>query len=65
MGLAYGQLSLVERRRVFRMVDARLPVAEIACLLGRHRSTIYREIRRNRVASRLLAAAGKKNGQGF
>lgn len=49
MGLAYRQLSLDERRLVFRMVDARRPLAEIARTLGRHRSTIHREIRRNSV----------------
>jgi IS30 family transposase len=49
MGLAYRQLGLDERRRIFRMVDARRSVAEIAAALGRHRSTVYREIRRNRV----------------
>ena len=45
----YRQLSLDERRRLFRLIDARVPVAEIARSLGRHRSTLYREIRRNRV----------------
>jgi IS30 family transposase len=45
----YRQLSLDERRRLFRLVDARVPIAKIATSLGRHRSTIYREIRRNRI----------------
>jgi IS30 family transposase len=49
MPLSYCQLSLEERRRIFRLVDVRTPVAEIAAALGRHPSTIYREIRRNRV----------------
>ena len=43
------QLDLDERRRIYRLVDARVPVATIAAGLGRHRSTVYREIRRNRV----------------
>jgi IS30 family transposase len=46
---AYHQLNLDERRRLFRLVDARVPIAKIATSLGRHRSTIYREIRRNRI----------------
>ena len=45
----YHQLDLDERRRIFRLVDARVPVATIAAGLGRHRSTVNREIRRNRV----------------
>jgi IS30 family transposase len=45
----YRQLNLDERRRLFRRVDARVPIAKIATRLGRHRSTIYREIRRNRI----------------
>ena len=49
MGLAYRQLGLEERRRIFRMVDGRRPAVEIAATLGRHRSTVDREIRRNRV----------------
>jgi IS30 family transposase len=42
---AYRQLNLDERRCLFRLLDARVPVAVIAKNLGRHRSTIYREIR--------------------
>jgi IS30 family transposase len=45
----YRQLSLDERRRLFRLVDARVLIAKIATSLDRHRSTIYREIRRNRI----------------
>jgi IS30 family transposase len=45
----YRQLSLDDRRCLFRLLDARVPVAVIAKNLGRHRSTIYREIRRNRI----------------
>jgi IS30 family transposase len=45
----YRQLDLDERRRLFRLVEARVPVAVIARELGRHRSTIHREIGRNRV----------------
>jgi transposase, IS30 family len=44
----YRQLDLDERRTLFRMVEARRPVGEIAARLGRHPSTIYRELGRNR-----------------
>jgi IS30 family transposase len=45
--MPYRQLTLEERRTIFRLLDAKVPVAEIAAQLGRHRSTIHREISRN------------------
>jgi len=47
MGSEYGHLTLDERRRMFQLREARQPVALIAATLGRHKSTIYRELRRN------------------
>ena len=47
MPRAYRQLDLAERRTIFRLLDAKTPVAVIARKLGRHRSTIHREIHRN------------------
>jgi IS30 family transposase len=47
MPRTYRQLDLVERRTIFRLLHAKMPVAGIARQLGRHRSTIHREIRRN------------------
>src|SRR5690348_10552376 len=44
----YRHLDLDERRTLFRLVEARTPVGEIARRLGRHPSTIYRELGRNR-----------------
>jgi IS30 family transposase len=44
----YRQLDLDQRRTLFRLIEARTPVGEIAARLGRHPSTIYRELGRNR-----------------
>ena len=48
MARTYRQLDLDERRTLFRLVEARTPVGEIAERLGRHPSTIHRELGRNR-----------------
>ncbi|WP_119681733.1 helix-turn-helix domain-containing protein [Indioceanicola profundi] len=47
MGLHYAHLTLAERRTIFRLLQERQSVGSIATLLGRHRSTIHREIARN------------------
>ena len=47
MSQCYRQLRLDEREAIFRLKDARLAVSRIAERLGRHPSTIYRELRRN------------------
>lgn len=46
--MTHVELGIDERRQIERMMIARVPVAEIAQKLGRHRSTIYRELSRNR-----------------
>ncbi|MDX0740639.1 helix-turn-helix domain-containing protein, partial [Sinorhizobium medicae] len=43
MSLCYSQLTLSDRRRLHQLVERKVPVGEI----GRHRSTIYRELKRN------------------
>lgn len=47
MGAVYSQLSLSERRRIEYWWHAKVPVAEMARVLKRHKSTIFREIKRN------------------
>lgn len=43
----YTHLTLKERKKLFAYLQMNLPVTEIAKRMGRHRSTIYREINRN------------------
>jgi IS30 family transposase len=47
MPRSYRQLTLEERRTIFRLLGAKVPIDRIAEELGRHRSTIHREIQRN------------------
>lgn len=47
MGTVYTQLSLQERRRIEDWWLAKVPVAEMSRVLKRHKSTIFREIKRN------------------
>ena len=54
MSRRYSQLNLADRRRLFHFVERKLPIKEMARELGRHRSTIYREIRRNTFHDREL-----------
>ena len=45
--MSYHQITREERYTLQQLLRQRSPVAYIAEVLGRHRSTIYREIRRN------------------
>lgn len=47
MGTTYKQLSITERRRIERWRHAKVPVDEMARVLKRRRSTIFRELKRN------------------
>lgn len=47
MGTVYTQLSMQESRRIEDWWLAKVPVAEMARVLKRHKSTIFREIKRN------------------
>ena len=48
MGRRYCQLHLSERRRIWRLLGYGFSVREVLEKLGRHVSTIYRELQRNR-----------------
>ena len=45
--MAHSERDLRERRKIGDMLRAKVPVAEIAAALGRHWSTINREIGRD------------------
>ena len=47
MNPPYTHLSLDERRELFRLRSAKIPMRVIAQRLSRHPSTLYREIKRN------------------
>jgi IS30 family transposase len=47
MPRSYRQLTPDESRTIYRLLGAKIPIDRIAEDLGRHRSTIHREIRRN------------------
>ena len=44
--MAHTELDLRERRTCEDMLNAMMSVNEIAAEIGRHRSTVYREIKR-------------------
>ena len=45
--MAHAELDLRERRAIEDMLNTKMPVSKIAAEIGRHRSTVYREIKRN------------------
>ena len=44
--MAHTELDLLERRAIEDMLNAKAPVSKIASEIGRHRSTVCREINR-------------------
>lgn len=59
----YSQLSLKERRQINVFLDMNYPIGAIAQRLGRHRSTIYREIQRNQTARYYLPGKAHEQAQ--
>lgn len=45
--MAHRELNLRERRTIEDMLNAKIPVREISAEIGRHVSTVYREMQRN------------------
>ncbi len=54
MHRCYSHLTLADRRRLYQLKERKVPIGEMARQLGRHRSTIYREIKRNTFQDREL-----------
>lgn len=54
MSRCYSHFTLADRRRLSQLVELKVPVNEMALQLGRHRSTIYCEIKRNTFRDRAL-----------
>ncbi|WP_240794008.1 IS30 family transposase [Pseudorhodobacter turbinis] len=46
--MAHTELDLRERRAIEDMLNAKVPVSKIAVEIGRHRSTVFREVQRNK-----------------
>lgn len=47
MGHHYRHLDMAERVQIMRLLERKIPVPQIAKIVGRHVSTLYRELRRN------------------
>lgn len=47
MSNCYSEITLPERRQLFELKQLKVPLGDIARLMGRHCSTIYREIKCN------------------
>ena len=54
MSRCYSHFTLADRRRLHQLLEREVPINEMARQLGRHRSTIYREIKRNTFHDREL-----------
>ena len=52
--MTHTELDLRERRAIEDMLNAKLPVSKIAAEIGRHRSSVYREIKRNKFSDEEL-----------
>ena len=46
--MTHTELDLRERHAIEDMLNAKVPVSKISVEIGRHRSTVFREIKRNK-----------------
>ena len=53
----YTHLSSSDRRRFYTFLEMKLSIADIANRLGKHRSTLYRELERNKESQGYLPGA--------
>lgn len=63
--MAHTELNLRERRAIEDMLNAKVPVSKIATEIGRHRSTIYREIKRNGFEDNELPLSNTKMNKSY
>jgi IS30 family transposase len=56
----YTQLSITDRRRLYTFLEMGLSITEIAKKLSRHRSTLYRELNRNKELEGYLPVVAHK-----
>ena len=54
MGTTYTRLSITERRRIERWRHAKVPVDEMAGVLRRCRSTVFRELKRDHFSDKSM-----------
>lgn len=59
----YTHISFEERKEIYFALNAGIEVSEIANRLGRHRSAIYREIRRNTVGGKYVGSTAHEKTQ--
>jgi transposase, IS30 family len=52
----YTHFSFEERKKIYRYLEVKLSVSKIAEKLGRHKSCVYREIKRNRVEGKYIGS---------
>lgn len=60
--MTHTELDLREKRAIEDMLNAKVPGSKIAAEIGRHRSTVYREVRRNYFCDEKLPYLNGYNG---
>lgn len=55
MHRCYSHFILADRHRLYQLVERAVPINDMTRQLARHRSTIYREIKRNTFRERAFS----------